>query len=416
MTQQNLSEKLFKPRVRQVETSTLVSYSSHTLSLLENHIVLSGSSHNHWYRTLNRLMWIWRGIDAIEIEEVLSRIAISDAKRSRDEWLDTVIGNRRGNWCFEWSHQAMHWQQKALEFEKGQEACDAWLRAANLYSIAAYPFIKGDELADQAIVLACKAYDSAAKFSQYQLKKIPFKVDGGKEVCGFLHIPSNVQGPYPTVMVCGMLDSLQTDYSRYFREYLEPRGIAMLTLDMPSIGYSSKYSLSQETSTLHEQIVRQLDTIPWIDHTRFAITGIRFGANIAVRLAYMCPDKIKAVAVIGPIVHSLLHEEKYQKDIPRMVLDVFASRLGVYQVDGQSLRHELSCYSLRNQGLLGRRNQVPMMSVCFKNDPYSPKADSDLIARSSMDSHLLTLPSSPILEAFERSMSDTTKWLESKIL
>lgn len=59
---------------------------------------------------------------------------------------------------------------KALEFEKGQEACDAWLRAANLYSIAAYPFIKGDELADQAIVLACKAYDSAAKFSQYQLK------------------------------------------------------------------------------------------------------------------------------------------------------------------------------------------------------------------------------------------------------
>ncbi|MTC72565.1 esterase FrsA [Providencia zhijiangensis] len=416
MTQQNLSEKLFKPRVRQVETSTLVSYSSHTLSQLENHSVLSGSSHNHWYRTLNRLMWIWRGIDAIEIEEVLSRIAISDAKRSREEWLDTVIGNRRGNWCFEWSHQAMHWQQKALEFEKGQEACDAWLRAANLYSIAAYPFIKGDELADQAIVLACKAYDSAAKFSQYQLKKIPFKVDGGKEVCGFLHIPSNVQGPYPTVMVCGMLDSLQTDYSRYFREYLEPRGIAMLTLDMPSIGYSGKYCLSQETSTLHEQIVRQLDTIPWIDHTRFAITGIRFGANIAVRLAYMCPDKIKAVAVIGPIVHSLLHEEKYQKDIPRMVLDVFASRLGIYQVDGQSLRHELSCYSLRNQGLLGRRNQVPMMSVCFKNDPYSPKADSDLIARSSMDSHLLTLPSSPILEAFERSMSDTTKWLESKIL
>ena len=416
MTQQNLSEKLFKPRVRQIETSTLVSYSSHTLSQLENHSVLSGSSHNHWYRTLNRLMWIWRGIDAIEIEEVLSRIAISDAKRSRDEWLDTVIGNRRGNWCFEWSNQAMRWQQKALEFEKGQEACDAWLRAANLYSIAAYPFIKGDELADQAIVLACKAYDSAAKFSQYQLKKIPFKVDGGKEVCGFLHIPSNVQGPYPTVMVCGMLDSLQTDYSRYFREYLEPRGIAMLTLDMPSIGYSSKYSLSQETSTLHEQIVRQLDTIPWIDHTRFAITGIRFGANIVVRLAYMCPDKIKAVAVIGPIVHSLLHEEKYQKDIPRMVLDVFASRLGVYQVDGQSLRHELSCYSLRNQGLLGRRNQVPMMSVCFKNDPYSPKADSDLIARSSMDSHLLTLSSSPILEAFERSMSDTTKWLESKIL
>ncbi|HHP7423191.1 TPA: alpha/beta hydrolase, partial [Providencia rettgeri] len=116
MTQQNLSEKLFKPKVRQVETSTLVSYSSQTISQIKEHSVLSGSHHAGWYRMINRLMWIWRGIDALEIEEVLSRIAISDAERSDDNLLDTVIGNRRGNWCFEWSQQAMHWQQKALEF------------------------------------------------------------------------------------------------------------------------------------------------------------------------------------------------------------------------------------------------------------------------------------------------------------
>lgn len=416
MTQQNLSEKLFKPKIRQVETSTLVSYSSHDLPEIKDHSVLNGTQHAGWYRMINRLMWIWRGIDALEIEEVLSRIAVSDAKRSNENLLDTVIGNRRGNWCFEWSHQAMFWQQKALQFEKGEQACNAWLRAANLYSIAAYPFIKGDELADQAVLLACKAYDSAAQFSEYQLKKIAFKIEGGKEVCGFLHIPSNVQGPYPTVMVCGMLDSLQIDFNRYFRDYLEPLGIAMLTLDMPSIGYSIKYKLSQETSTLHEQVVRQLDTIPWIDHTRFGIVGMRFGANIALRLAYMCPDKIKGVAVIGPIVHSLLNDEKYQKDIPRMVLDVFASRIGVYQVDGASLRHELSCYSLKKQGLLGKRSKVPMMSVCLKNDIYSPKEESDLIMRSSMDSDLVMLPSSPIFANFEKALSETTAWLKTKIL
>ncbi|MBP6121922.1 MULTISPECIES: esterase FrsA [Providencia] len=416
MTQQNLSEKLFKPRVRQTETSTLVSYSSHDMPQINDHSALNGSQHAGWYRMINRLMWIWRGIDVLEIEDVLSRIAVSDADRSNNALLDTVIGNRRGNWCFEWSTQAMHWQQKALEFEKGEKAGDAWLRAANLYSIAAYPFIKGDELADQAVLLACKAYDSAAQFSQYQLKKIAFKIEGGKEVCGFLHIPSNVQGPYPTVMVCGMLDSLQIDFCRYFRDYLEPLGIAMLTLDMPSIGYSIKYKLSQETSTLHEQVVRQIDTIPWIDHTRFGIVGMRFGANIALRLAYMCPDKIKAVAVIGPIVHSLLNEDKYQRDIPRMVLDVFASRLGIYHVDGTSLRHELSCYSLKNQGLLGKRSKVPMMSVHLENDIYSPKAESDLIRRSSVDSHIVTLPSSPVFANFEKSLSETTEWLKTKIL
>ncbi|MBO1929318.1 alpha/beta hydrolase [Providencia rettgeri] len=40
MTQQNLSEKLFKPKVRQVETSTLVSYSSQTISQIKEHSVL----------------------------------------------------------------------------------------------------------------------------------------------------------------------------------------------------------------------------------------------------------------------------------------------------------------------------------------------------------------------------------------
>ncbi|WP_369310114.1 esterase FrsA [Providencia rettgeri] len=416
MTQQNLSEKLFKPKIRQVETSTLVSYSAQTLPQIKEHSLLSGSHHAGWYRMINRLMWIWRGIDALEIEEVLSRIAISTAPRSNDNQLDTVIGNRSGNWCFEWSQQAMHWQQKALEFEQGVEAGKAWLRAANLYSIAAYPFIKGDELADQAILLANKAYDSAAKFSQYRLKKIPFKVDGGKEVCGFLHIPSRGQGPYPTVMICGMLDSLQIDFCRYFRDYLEPLGIAMLTLDMPSIGYSAKYKLTQETTALHEQIIRQLDDIAWIDHTRFGIVGIRFGANIALRLAYMCPEIIKGVAVIGPIVHSLLHEEKYQQDIPRMVLDVFASRLGIYQVDGSALRYELSCYSLKNQGLLGRRSKVPMLAVSLKDDIYSPKAEADLIRRSSIDADVIMLPSHPVFANFEKALSETTYWLKAKIL
>lgn len=416
MTQQNLSEKLFKPKIRQIETSTLVSYSAQTLPQIKEHSVLSGSHHTGWYRMINRLMWIWRGIDVLEIEDVLSRIAISNAQRSNERQLDTVIGNRSGNWCFEWSQQAMHWQQKALEFEQGIDAGNAWLRSANLYSIAAYPFIKGDELADQAILLANKAYDSAAKFSEYRLKKIPFKVDGGKEVYGFLHIPSHGQGPYPTVMICGMLDSLQIDFCRYFRDYLEPLGIAMLTLDMPSIGYSVKYKLTQETSTLHEQIVRQIDDIAWIDHTRFGIVGMRFGANIALRLAYMCPEKIKAVAVIGPIVHSLLHEEKYQRDIPRMVLDVFASRLGIYQVDGSALRHELSCYSLKNQGLLGRRSKVPMLAVSLKDDIYSPKAEAELIKRSSIDADAIMLPSHPVFANFEKALSETTSWLKTKIL
>ncbi|MEI9600183.1 esterase FrsA [Moellerella wisconsensis] len=415
MIKQNLSEKLFKPKIKQTETSTLVSYCDFTGNPMNTQSALSGSQHTGWYRMINRLMWIWRGINPLEIEEILSRIAVSDAQRSDDKMLDTVIGNRPGNWCFEWSHQAMYWQQKALQYETGPDAHNAWLRAANLYSIAAYPFIKGDELADQATVLAYKAYDNAAKFSSYKLKKLTFKLEDRKEVSGFLHVPSEGQGPFPTVLMCGALDSLQIDYCRYFRDYLQPQGIAMLTLDMPSIGYSIKQKLTQETSTLHQQIINQLVNIPWIDHTRFGVVGVRFGANIALRLAYMEPTKIKAVAVLGPVVHSLLNDEKRQYTLPKMELDVFASRFGIYQVDGLALRHELSCYSLKNQGLLGRRCPVPFMSVHWKDDIYSPREESLLIMRSSVDSDLLSLPSHPVFESYQKALRETTDWMVGKI-
>ena len=71
-------------------------------------------SQQNWYRTIQRLQWIWRGIFPIEIEEVLSRIAIFDAPRSNDKFIDTVVGYRRGNWSFEWSHQVNDLAAKAL--------------------------------------------------------------------------------------------------------------------------------------------------------------------------------------------------------------------------------------------------------------------------------------------------------------
>ena len=36
--------------------------------------------------------------------------------------------------------------------------------------------------------------------------------------------------------MCGGLDSLQIDYYSLYERYFAPKGIAMLTLDMPSIG------------------------------------------------------------------------------------------------------------------------------------------------------------------------------------
>ncbi|QKO15101.1 Esterase FrsA [Dickeya solani] len=179
MVKANLSETLFKPSVKHQETSTLIQRSRNASGAAAMQSALEGENTGNWYRMLNRLLWIWRGVHPWEIEEVLSRIAASQAARSDDQRLDTVIGYRGGNWIYEWVVQGMRWQQQAGQHSQGEQAGQCWLNAANLYSIAAYPHLKGDELAEQAQTLANRAYEEAAVQLSYELKTLTFPIEGG---------------------------------------------------------------------------------------------------------------------------------------------------------------------------------------------------------------------------------------------
>ncbi|XNM61402.1 alpha/beta hydrolase [Escherichia coli] len=68
---------------------------------------------------INRLMWIWRGIDHAKSPRP-GRIVMSDADHSDHDLYDTVIGYRGGNWIYEWATRAMVWQQKACAEENPQ--------------------------------------------------------------------------------------------------------------------------------------------------------------------------------------------------------------------------------------------------------------------------------------------------------
>ncbi|MBD8450774.1 esterase FrsA [Serratia rubidaea] len=414
MAQANLSEILFKPSFKHRETSTLIRRAPHARSAIM-HSPLEGDTANNWYRMLNRLLWAWRGVDAVEIVEVLSRIAASAAEHSDERLLDTVVGYRNGNWIYEWVHQGMQWQQRALEQQDPLLAGKHWLRAANFYSIAGYPHLKGDELAEQAEVLANRAYEEAALLLPYQLKELEFKIDGGSPITGFLHMPEQGKAPFPTVLMCGSLDTLQTDYHRLFNDYLAPLGIAMLTIDMPSIGASAKWKLTQDSSFLHQQVLSQLPGVPWIDHQRVTAFGFRFGANVAVRLAYLEPQRLRGVACLGPVVHGVLCDARNQQQVPDMYMDVLASRMGMADASDHVLKMELNRYSLKMQGLLGRRCYTPMLSGFWEQDPLSSKAESQLIVSSSLDGKLLAIPRAPIYRSFHQALQQMSRWLHDKM-
>ena len=97
MSQANLSETLFKPRFKHPETSTLVRrFSAGKPQAMQS--ALSGNHVDHWYRLINRLMWIWRGVTPQEILDVQARIVMSEAVRYRHRLsrrqLDLRVGER----------------------------------------------------------------------------------------------------------------------------------------------------------------------------------------------------------------------------------------------------------------------------------------------------------------------------------
>lgn len=414
MAQANLSEILFKPKFKHRETSTLILRAQRSIGA-NMHTPLEGDTACHWYRMLNRLLWTWRGVSPVEIVEVLSRIAVSNAEHSDEQRLDTVVGYRNGNWIYEWVHQGMQWQQRAIEQADPLLGGKYWLNASNFYSIAGYPHLKGDELAEQAETLANRAYEQAALLLPYQLKELTFNIEGGSPITGFLHMPDNGSAPFPTVLMCGSLDTLQTDYHRLFSDYFAPRGIAMLTIDMPSIGASSKWKLTQDSSFLHQQVLQQLSSVPWVDHQRVSAFGFRFGANVAVRLAYLEPHRLRGVACLGPVVHGILCDARNQQRVPDMYMDVLASRMGMPDASDHILKMELNRYSLKMQGLLGRRCPTPMLAGYWDNDPLSPKQEAQLIASSSLDGKLLAIPRTPVYRSFHHALQQISDWLNEKM-
>ena len=211
---------------RSVETSAIANSQAANLQL----------PRSGWYREMRTLKWIWQGLDPLLLQEVQARIAVSSNPRTNPKLLDTVIGFRPGNWSYEWSQEAaLFFQQAQMREELGEEeeARRCYMRSSLLYTIASYPHIRGDRLATDAHLLANRSYCAAAKLAPHTLKTLQIPYNGKTLQC-YLHLP-HTDAPNPVVIISGGGDGLQTDFYRAYRAFFEPKGIAMLTLDMPGI-------------------------------------------------------------------------------------------------------------------------------------------------------------------------------------
>ncbi|WP_194437500.1 esterase FrsA [Vibrio fluminensis] len=407
----NLSETLFVKHKQAKETSELTRYMPTNRVLLDE---MREKDNRSWYRNLHRLQWTWQGIDPIEMEEVLARIAGSNHSRTHDQWLDTVMGYHSGNWTYEWTKLGMLHQKRAHDLQ-GEAVADELFNASLCFSIAGYPHLKNDNLALQAQVLANKAYQEATEKTRFVVKRleVPFK---NKKVIAHLHLTST-EKPQPVVMVSAGLDSLQSDMWRLFRDYLAPKGIAMLTVDMPSIGHSSHWPLTEDTSCIHQAVLDHLPSVPWVDHYRVGLIGFRFGGNALVRLSFMEQTKIKACVALGAPIHDILSSPDKLKQMSKMYLDLLATRIGKDVVDIGSLSAQMRAWSLKAQGILGsRKTRVPILALSLEGDPVSPLSDNQLVALFSDYGRAKKISSKTITQGYEQALDLAIKWLEDELM
>ncbi|ARC92966.1 hypothetical protein B6A42_14035 [Vibrio coralliilyticus] len=407
----NLSETLFTNHKQAKETSALTQYMPSSQSMLDEKREQDGFK---WYRNLRRMQWAWQGLDPIEVEAVLAKIASSKHSRTHDEWLDTVMGYHSGNWTYEWTKLGMLHHKRSNEL-KGEEAADELFNASLCFSIAGYPHLKNDNLATQAQVLASNAYTEASKKTKYIVKQIEIPYQN-KRIIAHLHL-TKTDKPQPVVMVSAGLDSLQTDMWKLFRDHLAKKDIAMLTVDMPSVGHSSHWTLTEDTSCIHQAVLNELFNIPWVDHHRVGLIGFRFGGNALVRLSFMEPDKIKACVSLGAPIHDVLSSPERLKKMPKMYLDVLASRLGKNAVDVNSLAGQLMAWSLKVQGILSnRKTKVPILAMSLESDPVSPYSDNQLVALFSDYGKAKKISAKTITQGYEQSLDLAIKWLEEELI
>ncbi|WP_394127573.1 esterase FrsA [Vibrio hepatarius] len=407
----NLSETLFANHKQAKETSGLTRYMPSSQTFLDGKLEEDGYK---WYRNLRRMQWSWQGLDPIEIEAVLAKIAASKHSRTNDQWLDTVMGYHSGNWTYEWTKLGMLHQKRAAEL-KGEEAADEMFNASLCFSIAGYPHLKNDNLAAQAQVLASNAYTEASNKTKYIVKRIEIPYQK-KTIVAHLHLTST-EKPQPVVMVSAGLDSLQTDLWALFRDHLAKKNIAMLTVDMPSIGYNTHWNMTEDTSRLHQAVLNELYNIPYVDHHKVGLIGFRFGGNAMVRLSFLEQDKIKACVSLGAPIHDVLSSPEKLKQMPKMYLDVLASRLGKTAVDIHSLAGQLMAWSLKVQGILaGRKTRVPILAMSLENDPVSPYSDNQLVAVYSDYGKAKKISAKTITQGYEQSLDLAIKWLEDELI
>jgi esterase FrsA len=306
------------------------------------------------------------GLKPDDVREALSRITSLD----RDEWAAA------------WSAVGERYAVRAKTEEAAGDVKAAqsdYLNAWRTYSFGRWP-VDNSPGKHKAYELALVAFQNYARFLDPPLEtvRIPFE---GKQIVGLLRLPKGVR-PAPLVITIGALDGRKEDAVER-GDYFLPRGIAMLSLDMPGTG-EAPIKIDVGAERMYSRVLDYLQTRPDIDASRVVVQGGSWSGYWAAKLGFIERARLKGVVVQGGPVHFYFQPDwqKTALGTREYLFDLFPARASVYGVNGLD---EFLAYgprlSLKDEGYLDKPS-APMLLVNGVKDSQVPIADLDLLLHS----------------------------------
>jgi esterase FrsA len=305
------------------------------------------------------------GLDPADVKVAFESIHTSD----KDEWAVGFmrVADRYFN------------EAKSLEKTDSTKANADYVRAWRLYSFGRWP-IPASPGKQRSYEKAIEAFLAHARFwdPPLEIVRIPFE---GKEIVGYMRLPTSTKSPVPLVIAVNGLDSRKEDLTESFAAIL-PYGIGYLAVDGPGTG-QSPIKVSETAERSLSRVLDYLQTRPEVDNTRIAMHGVSWGAYWATKMAIVERSRLKGASAQSPpvdaffqkdfLMNSLLGNREYLFDQVPALMAIFDN---VKTVD--QMAEALPKMSLVKQGLLGKP-MAPMLVLAGVLDTQVPISDIYLL-------------------------------------
>ena len=305
------------------------------------------------------------GLDPGDVKEAVASIRTKD----KDEWAAAFMGV---------ADRYMHEAQVAEKSDPVKANAD-YIRAWRLYSFGRWP-IPSSAGKQRSYEKAIVAFLAHAKFwdPPLEIVHIPFE---GKEIIGYLRLPSHAMGPVPLVLAVNGLDSRKEDLAESFSAIL-PYGIGFLAVDGPGTG-QCPIKVSENSERMLSRVLDYVATRPEIDKNRVAMHGVSWGAYWATKMAIVERTRLKGASAQSPpvdtffqkdfLLNNLLGNREYLFDQVPALMAIFDN---VNTID--QMAEVLPKMSLVKQSLLGKP-MAPMLILGGALDTQVPISDIYLL-------------------------------------